>query len=485
MDVQIKDDALDHIKFYIASTFNDDVPFEVKYNPQNKFYYLIVGNNITPIPIDINSGNPINRTYEEMTGFKDDDSVYNDIEVIRSSSYIPDDIFDVNYLVRSGVKGQRKGHRNYQSYEVKPTRSGMVGEEHGEAKAQSDRYYKNLHNRENKNFNRDRDNRNNRNNHNNNYNRNNHREFQNGINDQYSRELEQLRKERNDKPKSTLGLISDSVKQFKKENDKRKRYKQLEQIEKLREKNEKLKLKNELARIKAEVKKNKNYKQYNMLPKDYADKRKSLIADSPREVMRKWKGKLDNNDLDYLKRRMNLESDINRYINPPFDWNKFKSGMYMLSNAARTGNNALADIFNTAYAKEIASGEKKPWGYVGKGADKKNNKFYNDYKNYQKEQKIEQARQEKARKDQEKTERDQEKKEQEQFKKDKNDFINDVINRRRDIINSNKGMSKSDVEDLYDYWDAQDAVNLGYFDTYEDFEDAIDRRMSNKRKNRH
>ena len=44
-------------------------------------------------------------------------------------------------VIRSGVQGQKWGHRYHQSYEVKPTRSGMVGEEHGDAAKRSDKNY--------------------------------------------------------------------------------------------------------------------------------------------------------------------------------------------------------------------------------------------------------------------------------------------------------------------------------------------------------
>lgn len=44
-----------------------------------------------------------------------------------------------NYLAHTGVKGQKHGVRNYQSYETAPTRSGMVGEERGEAAKQRER----------------------------------------------------------------------------------------------------------------------------------------------------------------------------------------------------------------------------------------------------------------------------------------------------------------------------------------------------------
>lgn len=40
------------------------------------------------------------------------------------------------YLAHSGRSGQKWGMRNYQSYSVAPTRSGMVGEERGEAAEQ-------------------------------------------------------------------------------------------------------------------------------------------------------------------------------------------------------------------------------------------------------------------------------------------------------------------------------------------------------------
>lgn len=44
------------------------------------------------------------------------------------------------YLARSGKAGMRWYHRNYQSYKTKPTRSGRIGEEHGEAKRGPLRY---------------------------------------------------------------------------------------------------------------------------------------------------------------------------------------------------------------------------------------------------------------------------------------------------------------------------------------------------------
>lgn len=47
-----------------------------------------------------------------------------------------------NYLAHTGVKGQKHGVRNYQSYETAPTRSGMVGEERGEAAKQRERLEK-------------------------------------------------------------------------------------------------------------------------------------------------------------------------------------------------------------------------------------------------------------------------------------------------------------------------------------------------------
>ncbi len=47
-----------------------------------------------------------------------------------------------NYISHTGVKGQKHGVRNYQSYETAPTRSGMVGEERGEAAKQRERLEK-------------------------------------------------------------------------------------------------------------------------------------------------------------------------------------------------------------------------------------------------------------------------------------------------------------------------------------------------------
>ena len=41
------------------------------------------------------------------------------------------------YLAHYGVKGQKKGLRRFQSYDVAPTRSGIVGQEVGEAAKQS------------------------------------------------------------------------------------------------------------------------------------------------------------------------------------------------------------------------------------------------------------------------------------------------------------------------------------------------------------
>lgn len=44
-----------------------------------------------------------------------------------------------NYIAHFGTKGQQWGKRHFQSYETAPTRSGMVGEELGEAAKQSER----------------------------------------------------------------------------------------------------------------------------------------------------------------------------------------------------------------------------------------------------------------------------------------------------------------------------------------------------------
>lgn len=46
------------------------------------------------------------------------------------------------YIAHFGIPGQKKGIRNFQSYETAPTRSGMVGEERGEAAKQSERLTK-------------------------------------------------------------------------------------------------------------------------------------------------------------------------------------------------------------------------------------------------------------------------------------------------------------------------------------------------------
>ena len=46
---------------------------------------------------------------------------------------------NTNYLAHFGRKGQQHGLRRYQSYETAPTRSGMVGQEVGEAAKQADR----------------------------------------------------------------------------------------------------------------------------------------------------------------------------------------------------------------------------------------------------------------------------------------------------------------------------------------------------------
>lgn len=43
---------------------------------------------------------------------------------------------NANYLEHWGILGQKKGRRRFQSYAVAPTRSGMVGEEVGEAAQQ-------------------------------------------------------------------------------------------------------------------------------------------------------------------------------------------------------------------------------------------------------------------------------------------------------------------------------------------------------------
>lgn len=47
-----------------------------------------------------------------------------------------------DYIAHFGVPGQKKGIRNFQSYETAPTRSGMVGEERGEAAKQAERLTK-------------------------------------------------------------------------------------------------------------------------------------------------------------------------------------------------------------------------------------------------------------------------------------------------------------------------------------------------------
>ena len=47
--------------------------------------------------------------------------------------------FKQSFLAHYGTKGQKWGQRNYQSYIVAPTRSGMVGTELGEAAKQRDR----------------------------------------------------------------------------------------------------------------------------------------------------------------------------------------------------------------------------------------------------------------------------------------------------------------------------------------------------------
>lgn len=44
-----------------------------------------------------------------------------------------------DYIAHFGIKGQTKGLRRYQSYETAPTRSGMVGQEVGEAAKQRSR----------------------------------------------------------------------------------------------------------------------------------------------------------------------------------------------------------------------------------------------------------------------------------------------------------------------------------------------------------
>ena len=44
-----------------------------------------------------------------------------------------------NYLAHFGISGQKKGLRRFQSYQVAPTRSGMVGQEVGEAAKQRSR----------------------------------------------------------------------------------------------------------------------------------------------------------------------------------------------------------------------------------------------------------------------------------------------------------------------------------------------------------
>lgn len=46
---------------------------------------------------------------------------------------------NANYLAHFGTKGQKHGLRRHQSYETAPTRSGMVGQEVGEAARQSER----------------------------------------------------------------------------------------------------------------------------------------------------------------------------------------------------------------------------------------------------------------------------------------------------------------------------------------------------------
>lgn len=46
---------------------------------------------------------------------------------------------NTNYLAHFGTKGQKHGLRRHQSYETAPTRSGMVGQEVGEAARQSER----------------------------------------------------------------------------------------------------------------------------------------------------------------------------------------------------------------------------------------------------------------------------------------------------------------------------------------------------------
>ena len=47
-----------------------------------------------------------------------------------------------SYLAHFGISGQKKGLRRFQSYQVAPTRSGMVGQEVGEAAKQSSRLSK-------------------------------------------------------------------------------------------------------------------------------------------------------------------------------------------------------------------------------------------------------------------------------------------------------------------------------------------------------
>lgn len=56
--------------------------------------------------------------------------MYNDYNKVR------------NHLAHFGISGQKKGLRRFQSYQVAPTRSGMVGQEVGEAAAQRGRLAK-------------------------------------------------------------------------------------------------------------------------------------------------------------------------------------------------------------------------------------------------------------------------------------------------------------------------------------------------------
>lgn len=336
-------------------------------------------------------------------------------EVKRSITYSGRSIFDPECIIRnnmypikrSGVQGMHWYHRYHQSYKTKPTRSGKVGEEHFDTHSREENKelsnkilndilngkkidannYKIDNNKyavksSDRNFKPDKDDYIKYNKYKKKYNKDSRRlnkQITNDVLDGKKFDPNNYNPDNkrydNDPNKLTVkdkkSLVKRLLDSARKSSEKRK-YKAIQKEyrknKKMQLKADKMRLKAERKRIKAEINNTKKYLKTKN-PVEYQDnksKRESLMSDDPKTIMKKWKGKLDNRDLQYLEQRIKYEDMINDKISKRdrASWDKLMNTTKKLGIYTVKANNIFSDVWNTVNQKDIDSGNMFAWPFI-------------------------------------------------------------------------------------------------------------------------